>query len=261
MLWRIITYILHLFNRRHRKGHGIHSPYLFKFVNGVVFNQLRLTAPGRILRQHRELKRDSSMIPVGKLGATSNVDASQERSVGSFVRRSSVSEKCGALLYRIVKWFEPEMIIELGSGLGISTLYLASGSPETPLHSIEGNTDRASFAAQLICKCDLGPVSVHWGEMDEKLDELLPVIKGRFVAFVDGNHEHEPTLQYVKALVDCAGDEALIIVDDIYWSKGMYNAWKEIIEWPEVRVNIDLFQMGILLLRKDLHKARLIIKF
>ena len=41
------------------------------------------------------------------------------------------------------------MIIELGSGLGISTLYLASGSPDAPLHSIEGNTDRAAFAAQI----------------------------------------------------------------------------------------------------------------
>jgi len=227
----------------------------------VVFNQLRLTAPGRILRQHRELKRDSSMIPVGKLGATSNVDASQERSVGSFVRRSSVSEKCGALLYRIVKWFEPEMIIELGSGLGISTLYLASGSPETPLHSIEGNTDRASFAAQLICKCDLGPVSVHWGEMDEKLDELLPVIKGRFVAFVDGNHSYDPTISYVRKLIDAAGQEAVIIMDDIHWSRGMFVAWSELISWPEVRQSIDLYHMGILLLRKDLDKGNVKIKF
>ncbi len=38
MIWRIFKYIEHLFYRRHRKGHGIHSPYLFEFVNGVLFN-------------------------------------------------------------------------------------------------------------------------------------------------------------------------------------------------------------------------------
>ncbi len=37
------------------------------------------------------------------------------------------------------------MIVELGTGVGISTIYLASGSPGTPLHSIEGDTDRAAL--------------------------------------------------------------------------------------------------------------------
>ena len=52
-----------------------------------------------------------------------------------------------------------------------------------------------------------------------------------------------------------------IIMDDIYWSKEMYLAWKEVISWPEVRVSIDLYRLGILLLRKDLNKAHVKIKF
>ncbi|MDX2432096.1 MAG: class I SAM-dependent methyltransferase [Bacteroides sp.] len=261
MIWRIQKYIQHLFHLSNRKGFGIHSPYLFEFVNKVLFNGAKVHLPKEILRTHRELKRDETKIPDMKLGAASHVTTSGERSVASFVRHSSVKEKYGALLYRITHWFKPDMIIELGSGLGISTLYLASGSQKVPLHSIEGNTDRAAFAAQLICESKLGSASVHWGDMGEKLDDLIPLIKGRFVAFVDGNHRYEPTVAYVKKLVEVAGDEAIIIMDDIYWSKEMYKAWREVISWPDVRVSIDLYQMGILLLRKDLDKADLKIKF
>ncbi|MEN8155933.1 MAG: class I SAM-dependent methyltransferase [Bacteroidota bacterium] len=270
MIWRILKYIQHLFHRRHRRGHAIHSPYVFEFVNGVVFNADRVTVPDEITGMHRALKKDRSMLPVGKLGATSNVDPagdrSGQRSVGSFVKGSSVSEKYGALLHRITRWFNPEMVIELGTGLGVSTIYLASGSAERPLHSIEGNTDRADFAAHLINRCNLGFVSIHWGEMEEKLEELMPVLggegrTGRFVAFVDGNHRYEPTVAYVKRLIERAGEEAVIIMDDIYWSEGMNRAWKEVISWPEVRVTVDLYHLGILLLREDLSKAHIKVKF
>ncbi len=60
-------------------------------------------------------------------------------------------------------------------------------------------------------------------------------------------------LAYARKLIETRGssrEEALIIMDDIYWSKEMYAAWKEIISWPGVRVSIDLFQMGILVVTK-----------
>jgi len=238
MGWRIFKYIAHLFHTRHRKGHGIHSPYLFEFVSRVLFNSEGTEAPEAILKEHR-----------------------WQRSAYAFVRRSSVSMRYGFLLYRITRWFHPEMIVELGTGMGISTLYLSSGSPETPLHSIERDMERAALAAQLIVRCCPGPLSIHWGEMDEKLEEILPLIPQRFVAFVDGNHHYEPTVNYIRKLLERAGEEAVIIMDDIYWSRGMYRAWKEASSWPEVGVSIDLFHMGILLLRKDLEKTEIKIKF
>jgi len=261
MPWQILKYIQHLFYLRFRKGHGIHSPYLFDFISKVVFNGAGDQVPGEILRIHRELKKEKSKIPVGMLGASSRVENSKERSVGSFVRSSSVTEKYGALLYRISGWFQPEVIIEMGSGLGISALYLASGSPKVALHSIEGSTHRASFASNLLTSLNYKSATIHCGEMGEKLDHLKPLIKGRFLAFVDGNHQYKPTLAYVMKLLEAAGEEAIIIMDDIYWSKEMYKAWKEVISWPEVLVSIDLYQMGILLVRTDLNKADFKIKF
>ena len=153
------------------------------------------------------------------------------------------------------------MIIELGTGLGISTIYLAAGVPKTPMLTIEGNHERANFAEGVIKRSGFTEVKVHQEDMDRQLEALIPEIKGRFVAFVDGNHRFDPTIKYVRKLVKEAGEEAVIIMDDIYWSKEMNHAWKEVLSWPEIRVSIDLYHMGILLLRRDLHKANVKIKF
>jgi predicted O-methyltransferase YrrM len=238
MAWRIFHYIKHLFHTRHRHGHGIHSPYLFEFINGVLFNSMGFSPPLEVISEHRKL-----------------------RSAHGFVRQSSVSEKYGRFLFRVSRWLGPRMIVELGTGLGISTMYLFSGSPDTPLHSIEGDKERAALAAQLICRTCPGPVSIHWGQMEEKLADILPLLPPRFLAFVDGNHQYKPTLDYVGKLVERSGEEGIIIMDDIYWSVGMQQAWKEIVAWPEIRVSIDLFHMGVLLLREDLPKTEIKIKF
>jgi predicted O-methyltransferase YrrM len=174
--------------------------------------------------------------------------------VGSFVKGSSVSRKSGALLFRIARWLQPEMIIELGTGLGISTLYLARGYAGADVTSFEGNRERAAFAAQLFCRSHMDNISIHWGELDGKLEDFLPQIRGRVLAFMDANHRYLPSLGYARKLMDHAGEDSIIIMDDIYWSRDMYRAWQEIISWTEVRMSIDLFHMGVLILRKDLQK-------
>jgi predicted O-methyltransferase YrrM len=189
------------------------------------------------------------------------VKGGPQRSVRSFIARSSVTEKYGALLFRISRWFRPKVILELGTGLGISALYLSAGSPDAPLHTIEANSERADFSAGLFKRSRLKRVQLHVGEMEEVLESLAGEAKGRMLVFVDGNHRYGPTIRYLRWILRHAGQETVVVMDDIYWSKGMLRAWKEIISWPQVRMSIDLFQMGILLLRTDLDKAGVKIKF
>lgn len=267
MIWRILRFTEHLFYLRHRKGHGIHSPYLFEFVHQVLFNVSRDKVPEWVTRAHRRLKNDRTMIPVTTIGAVSRVETSQERSVRSFVSGSSVSRKYGSLLFRIAAWIKPEMILELGTGVGVSTLYLASGCPDCRLLTIEGNAHRAEYARSMLERSGVENTEVHVADLDLELERILSEVEtggmegGRLLAFVDGNHRYEPTLRYVRKLMKISSGESAIIVDDIFWSKEMYRAWKELVAMPEVRISIDLFHMGILLLRSDLHKVHLKIMF
>jgi len=265
MFWRTGKFLEHQLFIRYRKGRGIHSPYLFEFVHDVVFNAAGMEPPDWLTEEHRAMLGDTRVIPADRRGSfgtgSGERDRAGERTVRSFVRGSSVSRKYGALLYRISRWFSPEMIVELGTGLGVSTLYLAAGAPGVPLHSMEGDMERAAIAAQLMCRRNLEGVSIHWGELERKLEDLLPQVPGRFLVFLDANHRYEPALRYAGLLLERAGGEAILVMDDIHWSREMYRAWKEVISWPEVRMSIDLFHMGILLLRKDLQKRNVKINY
>lgn len=264
MFWRARKLLEHLLFIRNRKGRGIHSPYLFEFVHDVLFNAAGTELPVWLGDAHRRLRSSETVIPGpggSSYGAGSRVKRPEGQTAGSFVRDSSVSPKYGALLYRISRWFRPEMIVELGTGLGVSTAYLAAGSPGVPLHSVEGDSEKAALAAQLVCRHHLEKVSIHWGELDRKIEDILPLIPGRFLAFLDANHRYEPTCRYVRSLLERTGEEAILVMDDIYWSREMYRAWMEVISWPGVRMSIDLYRMGILLLRKDLHKMHSKINF
>jgi predicted O-methyltransferase YrrM len=261
MTWRILKYLQHQFYLKHRNGHGIHSPYLFEFVHEVVFNHSRKVVPDWVTVQHRRASRDKSSVSAGSFGAGSSMESKEAGTVGSFVRKSSVSRKHGALLYRIADWFKPELIVELGTGLGISTLYLGAGAPWVPVHTIEGNAERAHVAGALFAMAGLQNVKQHVGEIGLELDAILQGKQDRILTFMDGNHRFEPTVEYARKLISAAGEASIVVMDDIYWSVDMSRAWKEVSGWPESGVTIDLFQFGIILLRKDLHKTAVKVKF
>jgi predicted O-methyltransferase YrrM len=260
-MWRILKYLAHQFYLKHRNGHGIHSPYLFEVVHRVIFNASGTRVPDPISDIHRKLRKDGSLPESGDPEGVSGGSRKRKQPVRSFARHSSVSLKNGALLFRISSWFGPEVILELGTGIGISALYLASGAPGIPLHTIEGNGERAQFSAGLFKRSGFPEVKLHVGEMEEVLAELASGVGGRMLVFMDGNHRYEPTIRYLRWILMQAGEEVIVVMDDIYWSRDMYRAWKEVITWPEVRMSIDLYQMGVLLLRRDLNKVDLKIKF
>jgi hypothetical protein len=43
----------------------------------------------------------------------------------------------------------------------------------------------------------------------------------------------------------------VVILDDIYWSKEMTQAWEELKNHPKVTLSIDIFTKGILFFRKE----------
>ena len=64
----------------------------------------------------------------------------------------------------------------------------------------------------------------------------------------------EITIPIVAALLTILGfsvHDTIIIFDDIHWSGEMEAAWKQIKKHPQVTCTIDLFFIGVVLLRKE----------
>ena len=61
-----------------------------------------------------------------------------------------VSYEIGRLLALTVKMRRPRKILEVGSGYGVSTLFMASGDPSAKIQTIDGNATRASFVKEQV---------------------------------------------------------------------------------------------------------------
>jgi predicted O-methyltransferase YrrM len=79
--------------------------------------------------------------------------------------------------------------------------------------------------------------------------------------FVDGNHRKEATVNYFNWCLPKVHENTVLIFDDIYWSKGMNEAWDIIKSHPQVTVTIDLFWIGLVYFRKGQEKEDFKIKF
>ena len=245
----------------HRKGRGIHSPSVFSFVSEAIFNQRNWSPTEALVSAHRSILKNRSQLAIDDFGAGSQVNSSEVRRVNSMVRWSSVNRKTGRLLYRISRWYKPATIIELGTGLGISTSYLAEGSPEAEVISIEGSEKKSIFAREYINKLGIHNTNILTGKFDEILPGLLKRGSERVLIFLDGNHRFEPTMEYLNQILKWESKEVMIVMDDIHWSEGMEIAWARIRARNEIRVSLDLFFTGVLFLREDLGKEHFDIRF
>ncbi len=257
-----MRYIQHWLRSGHRNGHGIHSPYVYDLVRNVVFNKAGMEADPVSVSYHRKLKTIDSWITVHDLGAGSSVEKGSSRSISSIARYSSVTMKNGALLYRIARWYKPAMVIEFGTGLGISTSYLATGAGDVPFVSMEGSSEKQAFALKHNAESGNEHVKMLLGDFDRFLDTIVGSCINQTLVFIDGDHRYKPTLDKVDRFLGRSElSDMILILDDIHWSTGMEQAWRECANRKEVAISIDLFYYGLLIVRPGIEKQHFRVKY
>src|SRR5206468_12455346 len=112
LAFKYLKYYLTSFNS---KGHGMHSPFVFSFIQYVLNNKNNYQEPEEIEQLRKQLKRNSTIIEVEDMGAGSRVHSTKRRSVKQIANHVLKPKKYSRLLYRIVKYYQPLNIIELGT--------------------------------------------------------------------------------------------------------------------------------------------------
>lgn len=246
---------------RHRKGRGIHPPFAYELVSKVIYDGDKMGQPDAAVSYRNSLLKSKKTLDLAGHGAGSRITKSAVRSVSSIARSSSVSHKQGLLLYRLVKWYQAEQILELGTGIGISTAYLASGSAEAELISVEGDPAKSALAREELNKAGMKHVKFRNEAFSSCLPELIGKLASGSIVFIDGDHSYEPTVNTVQAILDRGLDETIIVLDDIYWSDEMEKAWRLLCEDERISLSVDLFYMGILVQRPGIEKQHYNVSF
>ena len=242
------NYIVHWPHAAYGKGHGVHSPFLFSFITDILRDE-HPNPDYQLPEQFRyELLKDATSFERLDLGAGSR-KADPQVTVRSMAQRSLQPAKWAQLLYRIVRFYKPGPVLELGTSFGVTTQYLALADPSQRIYTLEGDPFIAARALSGFVKNGLDRVEVVEGEFEQRLGGVLTKMGEVGFALIDGNHRKEPTLAYFDQLLPRVHNDSILIFDDIYWSRSMQSAWDTILCHPKVRCSIDLFRMGIVFFR------------
>ncbi len=233
------------------KGHGMHSPFVFDFILNVLNNKQGYKIPDEIEDLRKELLKNNTNITIEDLGAGSRVQSTTQRTIKSLAKLAVKPKKYSQLLYRLVKHYQPQTIIELGTSLGITTLHFAKANPNANITTIEGSSSIAAIAQHNFQKLNCSNIQLINGNFDD----ILPTVNGQLstidLAYIDGNHRLEPTLNYFEQFLAKKSNDSIFIFDDIHWSKEMEEAWERIKANTSVRCTIDIFFLGFVFFRAE----------
>lgn len=235
----------------------IHSPFLFELVNDIFRDKRHFYAFDEIEDIRKKLLADQSVIRENHFGEKSKALPGNERRLCDVVRTASLPAAYGRLLFRIVSYLHPSSILELGTAAGISTLYLASAASSVPFITLEGSPSLSKIAQERLLKMNLNHVKVITGNFTDTLPGALQQLGKVGFVFIDGDHRKASLMNYVHQCLQHTTPESAIVIDDIYWSQEMKEAWHEIIGLPEVTMSVDFFRMGMLFFREGMKKQHL----
>jgi predicted O-methyltransferase YrrM len=251
------------FRMKARNKHGIHSPFVYDFVTRILKDHHYYPEYKKAERQVSMLKRNNNVLETidfgsgrGKMGYVRRM-----QKVKDIVRTTGIASREGRLLYRLVAYFRPDTMLELGSSLGVSTIYQATGAPGARFISIEGCASIAAVARESLNNAGSEQVELLIGHFNTELPKALEQLGQIGYAFIDGNHTYMATVSYFKKIKQYCSDSSVLVFHDIHWSKGMEKAWEEIQSDEQVTVTIDLFFMGIVFFRRELSKQDFRIRF
>lgn len=241
-------------------AHSIHSPFVYDFVTRVLNARRQKPAYHGIELVRTRMLNSRSLVEVQSLGASGG---GQTRKVmlKTLTARTSKSAKYGELLERICEYYQPRFAIEIGTSVGISTLYQALGLTNGYLLTLEGNEASVKIAKHNAGKLGFQNIQFVEGLFENTLPMVVQAIPSVDYVFFDGNHTMRATLDYFEQCLTKSHENTIFVFDDIRWSDEMFMAWQKIKNHERVKVTVDLFFMGIVFFRSGQEKEHFTIRF
>lgn len=273
-----------IYRKLRNRGEIIHLAGLASPVCRSLSNALRDVLSGEVSAEERswinkiEVIRDElngsmtevSVVDYGAGSAERGLSADEmyrgieeTRIIGEICKTASKPRLWAFLLFRIIREMSPSVCLELGTCLGISAAYQAAAlkiNHHGKIVTLEGAESLASLAGKNFDMLGLDNVVVVVGRFQDTLGKVLREHGPVDFAFIDGHHDEKATLVYFDQIHPFLSDNALLVFDDIAWSRGMKRAWNTIVQDRRIMVSVDLFSVGIVIVghrQKDKKKFKI----
>lgn len=258
MLQQIKSYLNFLWNSKNQ--HGVHSPFVFELVTKCFYDKKNYREYSILKNYRNSLLENKNTIEVNDFGAGSRVFKSNTRAINQIAKNAGISCKRAELLFRIVNYFQPNTILEIGTSLGLATSAMSLGNKNSKVITLEGCPNTMAIAKNQCQLQNLNNIEFVNTKFEDYLSNCQLNTEHCQLIYFDGNHSKKATLEYFELLLPTITNDTVWIFDDIHWSKDMEEAWEIIKNHPKVTVTIDTFQWGIVFFRNEQKKEHFVIR-
>jgi len=240
---------------------SIHSPFIYEVASKVIYESGEYYSYSHIENIRKKWLNDNSSISVNDFGAGSKIFKEGNRKVRDICKYSVKPKKHGQLLFRLINFFQPKYILELGTSLGLTTIYMASAARNSKVISIEGDYNTYLLAKKTVKLAKVRNVDLVNARFQDVLPDLIDQCKQLDFVFIDGHHNKDATLAYFELCLKKSHSETIFVFDDINWTAEMKEAWGIIKANSSITITIDLHTMGIAFLKEGIKKQHYLLNF
>lgn len=208
---------------RHRRGHGIHSPFVFSFVTNIVENRHAFYAYSDIETYLSERR-----------------------------KKKYKSKKINKLIFQIILFYKKNNILEIGSGKDYNALYASAISQQVKMTCVETRTSLRKQLSTLLYDWK-HPIS---------LQETLPQTAEKFdcilVDFKRYSDNPEVLCDYLFAH---SNENTVIILNNIRTNPSVYSLVQQIRKDQRVRISLDMYQTAVFFFDTKYYKRNYLLSF
>ena len=229
--------ILKLYRRFfYRKGHGVHSPFVYNLITKVIEERIPFYAFEEIEKFRETLLKGNNNLAI-------------------ITAEETQSSNYGAFLFRMVNFFKCRSVVQIGCSTGVMSIYLASASrTRTECYALENRFDLLQQAKSFAVAHHLHKLYFVEGDYEKSLQSVANRLTKTDLLFINqlpDSMDVEYIIQLCKPLIS---QSSILIINDIAKNKKIKKAWKKIKEDPQVKVSMDLYALGILFFNEKLPK-------
>jgi len=216
----------------------VHSPFVFEFVEQLLDDNRQYYYFNTIEGYRKQLYANKALLKFNQAAGTS---------LPKLIETNSISPKMGRLLFKIVNKYQPKYAIELGTGVGIATLYQCTPSKKMQLYSLEENVTLAKNSQQLLQKLGLQQVQFKMGPFEKNMPSILTQMPTIELVTVN----QLATKELMESILQHCNKAAILIVNYPYATKERRIHWDWLKAHPSIRLTLNLYDMGVAFFREE----------
>ena len=194
-----------------KNEHCLHSPFVFEIYTKVIAPKTNFPVFLEIEKLRKKLLKDHSIIEIADFGAGSKIYKTNQREIRQIAKSAEKAPKFGKLLFRLIQHFKPKTIFDLGTSLGITTLYESRAYEQSKVFTFEGCPATAAIAKENFEALSCENIEIIVGNLDKTLKTKLNEIDRLDFAFFDANHRYTPTILYFEMCLEKAHENSVFV--------------------------------------------------